>query len=68
MADISIVQVNDTHGYLKPHPELFWEGGSVRYETLGGYHHIAGILNGSVMRGTPFSLTAVTPSMAHTMP
>lgn len=45
MADISIVQVNDTHGYLKPHPELFWEGGSVRYETLGGYHHIAGILN-----------------------
>lgn len=45
MADISIVQVNDTHGYLKPHHELFWEGGGVMYETLGGYHHIAGILN-----------------------
>lgn len=44
MSDLTIVQVNDTHGYLKPHPELFWEGRGVRYEILGGYAHIAGLL------------------------
>ncbi|MFB2623079.1 MULTISPECIES: bifunctional UDP-sugar hydrolase/5'-nucleotidase [Methanothermobacter] len=46
MSELCIVQVNDTHGYLKPHPELFWEGRNIRYETLGGYHHIAGLVDG----------------------
>ncbi|WP_370004703.1 hypothetical protein [Methanothermobacter sp. KEPCO 2] len=46
MSELCIVQVNDTHGYLKSHPELFWEGRNIMYETLGGYHHIAGLVDG----------------------
>lgn len=45
MAELSIIQVNDTHGYIKSHPELFWEGREIVYETLGGYQHIAGLVD-----------------------
>ncbi|MBC7112000.1 MAG: bifunctional metallophosphatase/5'-nucleotidase, partial [Methanothermobacter sp.] len=37
--------MNDTHGYIKSHPELFWEGREIVYETLGGYQHIAGLVD-----------------------
>jgi sulfur-oxidizing protein SoxB len=26
---VTILQVNDTHGYLEPHPELVWQGPAV---------------------------------------
>lgn len=38
---ITFLQVNDTHGYLEPHPELVWEGSTPRFPTLGGYARIA---------------------------
>lgn len=34
---LTILQINDTHGYLEPHPELFWQGDKVEYRTSGGY-------------------------------
>ena len=34
---VTLLQINDTHGYLEPHPELFWEGGKAVYRTAGGY-------------------------------
>lgn len=34
---ITILQINDTHGYLEPHPELFWTGTQPEYRTSGGY-------------------------------
>lgn len=43
--NITILQVNDTHGYLEPHPELVWHGAKPRFPTLGGYARIAGYLN-----------------------
>lgn len=43
-AEITILQVNDTHGYLEPHPELLWDGDHPRFATLGGYARIAGLL------------------------
>ena len=34
---ITLLQINDTHGYLEPHPELFWNAGRAEYRTSGGY-------------------------------
>ena len=33
---VIILQVNDTHGYLEPHPELMWNGWEADYPVLGG--------------------------------
>ena len=44
MADrrLTILQINDTHGYVEPHPELFWEGGGVpAYRSAGGFARLA---------------------------
>lgn len=40
---VTILQINDTHGYLEPHPELMWLGGAASYPILGGYARIAGL-------------------------
>lgn len=34
---LTILQINDTHGYLEPHPELFWQGDKAEYRPSGGY-------------------------------
>jgi S-sulfosulfanyl-L-cysteine sulfohydrolase len=34
---ITLLQINDTHGYLEPHPELFRTGAQAEYRTAGGY-------------------------------
>ncbi len=39
---LTILQINDTHGYLEEHQELFWEAGSARHELIGGYARISG--------------------------
>lgn len=36
-AKLTLLQINDTHGYLEPHPELFWRGDQAEYRTAGGY-------------------------------
>lgn len=41
---LTIVQINDTHGYLEPHPELVWSPTGPTYRTLGGYARIATLL------------------------
>jgi S-sulfosulfanyl-L-cysteine sulfohydrolase len=38
---ITLLQINDIHGYLEPHPELFWENGAPVYRTAGGLARIA---------------------------
>ena len=43
MKTITILQMNDTHGYLEPHPELFWESGGETYRTAGGYARISAL-------------------------
>ncbi|HRK31629.1 MAG TPA: hypothetical protein PLD59_11165 [Tepidisphaeraceae bacterium] len=37
---LTLLQINDTHGYLESHPELFWESGKAVYRTAGGYARI----------------------------
>ncbi|APQ19047.1 bifunctional metallophosphatase/5'-nucleotidase [Maribacter hydrothermalis] len=41
---LNILFVNDVHGYLKPHPELFYNANGENIETAGGYAHMAGII------------------------
>ncbi|HEX2981244.1 MAG TPA: bifunctional metallophosphatase/5'-nucleotidase [Anaerolineaceae bacterium] len=41
---ITIVQLNDSHAYLEPHAELFWQGSGPVFREAGGYARIAGLL------------------------
>ena len=41
---LSIAYINDVHGYLEPHAELFYKGGKEIIETAGGYARIASIV------------------------
>ena len=41
---LTIFQINDTHGYLEPHPELVWISDGPTYPVLGGYARIASLL------------------------
>lgn len=55
---LTIVQINDTHGYLEPHPELVWTGGQATYPMLGGYARIASLLK-SIRRDNPEGVLAL---------
>lgn len=45
MPRITLFQMNDTHGYLEPHPELIWTAEGPSLLTMGGYARIAAVLN-----------------------
>lgn len=40
---LTILQLNDLHGYLEPHPEVFRGAGGLRYQTCGGLARIASV-------------------------
>lgn len=74
---ITLLQMNDTHAYLEPHPEFFWNGARAEYRMAGGYARISGLFrqirqetagavialdNGDTLHGTyPAVHTAVRP-------
>ena len=37
---LTILQLNDSHGYFEPHPELYWAGDKAVYRKVGGYARI----------------------------
>lgn len=41
---LTLLQVNDVHGYLDVHPELFWETGQPTYRLAGGYARLATLI------------------------
>ena len=41
---LTILQLNDLHGYLEPHPEVFRGRGTFNYQTCGGLARIASIV------------------------
>ena len=43
MKTITLLQMNDTHGYLKHHPELYWDNNGETYRTAGGYARISAL-------------------------
>lgn len=40
---LTILQLNDSHGYFELHPELYWAGDKAVYRKAGGYARIATI-------------------------
>lgn len=42
---LTIIQINDTHGYLEPHPELVWTEAGPSYPQMGGFAHIAAMVS-----------------------
>jgi len=42
---LTILQLNDSHGYFEIHPELFWEGKKEVYRNVGGYARISTLFN-----------------------
>ncbi len=44
--EITILQVNDVHGYLAPHPEIFWHGDRPVIREAGGYARLAALVGG----------------------
>ncbi|NLM29906.1 MAG: bifunctional metallophosphatase/5'-nucleotidase [Methanomicrobiales archaeon] len=42
---VTLLQMNDSHGYIEPHPELFWTGGRAEYRLAGGYARIAALFD-----------------------
>ncbi|TJZ89908.1 bifunctional metallophosphatase/5'-nucleotidase [Paracoccus gahaiensis] len=45
MPDVTLFQLNDSHGYLEPHPELHWTPDGPALTIMGGFARIAGVLN-----------------------
>ena len=41
---LTLIQINDTHGYLELHPELIWTAEGPSYPLMGGYARIASLL------------------------
>lgn len=42
---LTIIQMNDTHGYLEEHNEYLWDGNNEKYVKVGGYPRIASYIN-----------------------
>ncbi len=40
---LTILQMNDSHGYIEPHPELYWQGNQEFFKIAGGYAHITSL-------------------------
>ena len=56
--NLTIFQINDTHAYLEPHPELVWTSAGDSYPTMGGYAQIASLLK-AARREKPDSVLAL---------
>ena len=40
---LTVLQINDVHGYLEPHTELTWGASGAEFIDLGGYSRIASL-------------------------
>ena len=56
--EITIMQLNDSHGYLDSHQELFWKGNDAIYRRCGGFARIATVLN-EIRREKPGQVLAL---------
>ncbi|MGD2247077.1 MAG: bifunctional metallophosphatase/5'-nucleotidase [Candidatus Methanofastidiosia archaeon] len=45
MSKLTVLQMNDSHGYIESHYEYYWEGGREVYQKAGGYARIASYIN-----------------------
>lgn len=42
---LTLLQINDTHGYLEPHPELVWSQNGPQFPSLGGFARIKSLFD-----------------------
>ncbi len=42
---LTILQLNDSHGYLELHNEMFWQGNHITLKKVGGFARIASLFN-----------------------
>ncbi len=42
---LSLAYINDVHGYLEPHPELFFNSAHLDINMAGGYAKICNLIN-----------------------
>ncbi|TLS52816.1 bifunctional metallophosphatase/5'-nucleotidase [Paenibacillus antri] len=52
MTQLTIIQQNDTHGYIEPHAEFFWKAGTHEYRQVGGFARIAHVVQ-EIRKSTP---------------
>ncbi|NJB84347.1 5'-nucleotidase [Lewinella marina] len=52
---IDLLYLNDVHGYLEPHPEVFYGKNGPYTEVVGGYARLAGLIE-QVRAGNPHTL------------
>lgn len=43
--ELTLLQMNDSHAYIEPHSEFFFEGGEMVIREAGGYARIANLVN-----------------------
>jgi sulfur-oxidizing protein SoxB len=55
---LTLLQMNDSHGYLEAHPELYWAGDRAVYRQAGGYARIATLFK-VVRRDSPGAVVAL---------
>ena len=78
MKKLTILQINDSHSYLEPHPEVFYEASGLEIRNTGGYARIAALAekfreeangnllfldNGDTFHGTYEAVTSEGESM-----
>ena len=49
-SSLTILQINDLHGYLEPHQELFWSGDHPEFRETGGLARIATLVKEARIR------------------
>ncbi|UJF15149.1 bifunctional metallophosphatase/5'-nucleotidase [Jeotgalibaca sp. MA1X17-3] len=49
--NLTVVQINDTHGYLKPHNEIFFSAEGISFSEAGGYARIKTIIEEYKQKG-----------------
>ena len=57
-ANLSILQINDIHGYMQPHPEMVRDAGEWHFTRLGGLARIASMFD-QVRREMPGAVIAL---------
>ncbi|MHB1207590.1 MAG: metallophosphoesterase family protein, partial [Rhodospirillaceae bacterium] len=55
---LTIAQINDSHGYLEPHPEIAWAASGASYPVMGGYARISSFLR-ALRRENPDGVLAL---------
>lgn len=49
--DLTLIQINDTHAYIEPHPEFFYSHQGISIKEAGGYARIKTVIEEEKQKG-----------------